>query len=170
MTLPDGPGDVEVRALVLLQADLDDESPEVLGHVCERLFEQGALDVVRLAVAMKKGRVGTRLEVLTTPQERDALAQTILLETTTLGVRFLAVERYALPRRLDTVTVEGHPIRIKTAFWAGKPLRRKPEFEDCRRAADALGVPISAVREWAAAAAQDLDPGPPEERSDEDFS
>lgn len=147
MTLP------SPERLLMLASDIDDESPQVLAAVLARALESGALDAVAIPVQMKKGRPGTRVEILCRPADREALVTLLLLETSTLGVRVAEVERHALDRRMETVSVHGHPVRLKVAVWGGKVLRATPEFEDCRTAAQALGLPVrdvieAARREW----------------------
>jgi uncharacterized protein (DUF111 family) len=156
MTTPHLPDDVHVERLELIEADLDDESPEVVGVFLERALECGALDAVAMPVVMKKGRPGVRLEVLCRPEESAALGALLLRETGTLGFRKRAVERVALARREEAIEVEGYRIRVKVALWEGRALRAKPELEDCRVAARALGRPLRAVLEQARAATRAL--------------
>ncbi|MCB2153788.1 DUF111 family protein [bacterium] len=137
--------DLTIETLDLLQADLDDESPEVLAAACEALLAAGALDVVCLPMTMKKGRLGTRLEVLAQPQDSARLIRMMLTETSTLGVRRLPVERTAMARRFAEVEVFGESVRVKVALLDGKPLKAKPEFDDCRRIAGATGQPVRTV-------------------------
>ena len=129
----------ETTALVHLAADLDDASPEYLAAVAESLREAGALDVVLVPLVMKKGRMGTRIEVLCDPSHTERFELMLLTETTSLGVRRARVERTALPRTLETVVVLGHPVTVKVATLPGGKRRGKPEFEDVRRVALATG-------------------------------
>ena len=133
--------------LDVLQADVDDESPQVLGALIDRALEEGALDAHLSPLYMKKNRPGTRVEILCRPADREKFLRLLLTETTTLGVKARRVDRYSLPRRMEEVTVKGHRIRIKTALLDNHPLRSTPEFEDCRAAAKALGVPVRDVLE-----------------------
>ena len=137
--------DLTTETLDLLQADLDDESPEVLAAACEPLLAAGALDVTCQPVTMKKGRPGTRLEVLSRPAESRKMTLLMLTETSTLGVRRVPVERTALARTLARVEVLGYPVAVKIAMLNGKPLKAKPEFEDCRRIAVQIGRPLREV-------------------------
>lgn len=152
----DLPGDIQIDHLVLLQCDMDDATPELLGAVAARLLEDGARDVVLLSTMMKKGRPGVRVEVLVDPAVADHLAAVVLRETTTLGLRRLPVERLALSRRATSVMVEGHAVGVKVAVWDGVPLRAKPEFDDVVQAAGALGLSVADVYRRAAAAANAL--------------
>lgn len=139
------PADCEREALELLQADMDDETPEHLGAVMEDLLAAGALDAVCVPLIMKKGRPGVRLDVLLRHEDRERLAAMILRETTTLGVRAFSVHRYALARRQEVAAAFNHPVRVKVALWNGKPLKAKPEADDVRRVAAAEKVPARDV-------------------------
>jgi uncharacterized protein (TIGR00299 family) protein len=154
-------------ALWVLAADVDDASPEYLAEAAEQLRDAGALDVVTLAVGMKKGRAGVRLEVLVRAREADALEALVLAATPTIGVRRHAVSRLALPRAEARVGVAGHDVRVKIAMLPDGSRRAKPEFDDVRRVAAALGRPARAVHDAALAAAAALEPaGPDRDRGD----
>jgi uncharacterized protein (TIGR00299 family) protein len=125
--------------VVVLACDVDDMSPEYLAAVVDRLREAGALDVVLLATTMKKGRQGTRIEVLCRPAEAERLERQLLTETTTIGVRRHDTSRLALPRQEATVGVLGHSVRVKTVSLPDGGTRAKPEFDDVQRVALATG-------------------------------
>jgi pyridinium-3,5-bisthiocarboxylic acid mononucleotide nickel chelatase len=141
--------DLIIESLDMLETDLDDESPEVLGYLIGKALKSGALDATLSPVFMKKNRPGTRVEVLCRPEDRETLVRMLLQETSTLGVRVRQVERYCLPREFGEVTVRDHPIRVKKAFLDGKLLRVTPEFEDCKKLAEKLGVPLRDMMEEA---------------------
>ena len=143
LLLDEAPARDRVRQL---EANLDDMTPEALAHALDRLMAEGALDAWLTPVHMKKGRPGFTLGVLCAPSEGDRLAAVMLRETTTLGVRHSDLDRTVLPRELVTVATEYGPIRCKVA--QGLP-KAKPEFEDCRRAAEASGATLAAVTEAA---------------------
>jgi uncharacterized protein (TIGR00299 family) protein len=128
-----------VEALVLLAADVDDLAGEYVAAAAEALREAGALDVVLLPTSMKKGRPGTRVEVLASPARADALEALLFAHTTTLGVRRTELVRRVLPRDEQTVEVLGHTIRVKVARLPDGSMRAKPEFDDVRAAALATG-------------------------------
>ncbi len=132
---------VEVDMLVQLACDIDDMSGEYLAGAAERLLAAGALDVVLVPVTMKKGRPGTRLEVLGTVASVDALERVMFRETSTIGVRRLPVERHALARRIQRVTVGGHSVAVKVVVLPDGTRRTKPEYEDVARVALATGRP-----------------------------
>ena len=129
----------DAERLVMLACDVDDMSPEYVSAVADRARACGALDVVLLPVVMKKGRQGTRIEILASPADASRLEALVLTETTTLGVRRSEVSRRALARREGEVDVLGHAVRIKFASLPDGGERAKPEFDDIQRVALATG-------------------------------
>ena len=132
------------ETLVMLETNVDDMSPEAHGYVVERLLAAGALDAYLTPVLMKKGRPGVVLSVLCRPDDAARLRGLLFAETTTLGVRTMEVLRYCLPREIKTVQTPYGEIRIKVARW-GDGEKAAPEYEDCRHAAQAVGVPLLQV-------------------------
>lgn len=132
----------------LAASDIDNTRPEVFDWLAERLWNAGAIDVTLTDVAMKKGRRGTRVEALCPADRRDAIADTILTETGSLGVRWIQVARTKLRRRTETVTTEWGPIRIKVALTS-RGERGIPEYDDCLHAAKERSVPLQTVIETA---------------------
>jgi uncharacterized protein (DUF111 family) len=101
----------------------------------ERALEMGALDCYFTPIQMKKNRPGVLISIICRPADRQLLTELLLLETTTLGVRFYETDRTALQRdRIAVETIYG-PIRVKIAKLNGKPIKVMPEFDDCRKAA-----------------------------------
>ena len=131
-------------------------NPEVFGYLFERLLEAGARDVYVTAVLMKKGRPGHLLSVLVDPALVSAIADLVLSETTSLGVRYHEVERRTLERSAVTVATSYGPVRVKVAHVA-RGRRVAPEFDDCAAIARRLGVPILTVYGAAIAAAREGD-------------
>jgi len=134
-----------VASLVLLAADVDDMSPEYLAAAADRLRGAGALDVTLQPVVMKKGRAGSRIEVLSGADRADALEELMLVATTTIGVRRTTVTRRALPRREAVVEVDGYRVRVKLVTRPGGGLTVKPEHDDVVRVAEATGRPIASI-------------------------
>jgi hypothetical protein len=147
----DGAG---VEGLVELACDIDDMSPEYLAAVADRIRDAGALDLTLLAATMKRGRPGTRIEVLSSPGDAARIEELLLIETTTIGVRRRAVERRALPRELVRLSLLGHEITAKLVTLPNGHHRAKPEFADVQRVALATGRPLQDISRLAAAAAE----------------
>jgi uncharacterized protein (TIGR00299 family) protein len=134
-----GPSGECRESISVLACDVDDMSPEYLAGVADRARDEGALDVVLLHTTMKKGRAGTRVELLCRAGDAERFERLLLSETTTLGVRRHDVTRLTLPRREAQVEVLGHPVRIKTVLLPDGSERSKPEYEDVQRVALATG-------------------------------
>ena len=137
---PDSFDEVEV-----LEANLDDLNPQVIGYTTERLLAEGALDVYTIAVQMKKGRPGIVLTVLARPQDADKLRDILLQETSTLGVRSRREQRYILQRRHYTVRTQWGEVRIKIGSMEGREMNAAPEYEDCRAIASEHNIPLKSV-------------------------
>lgn len=138
--------------LEVLECNVDDCSPQVLGALVEQLLAQGALDAWVIPVVMKKGRPGHLVGVLTDSGTKTRLEATLLEETTTLGVRATSVTRTELERELHTVETSWGPVHVKVGRRGGKILNATPEFEDCRSIAQRAGIPLKQVLAAAQAA------------------
>jgi len=137
-----GGAGLQVRALNLVETNIDDMDPEFYDHLMARLFAAGALDVTLAPMQMKKNRPATLLRALCPPERLAAVRDLILRETTTLGVRVQEVLRYALPRRMAEVRTPWGPVRVKVAELPDGLARPIPEYEDCRRLAESSGAPL----------------------------
>jgi pyridinium-3,5-bisthiocarboxylic acid mononucleotide nickel chelatase len=135
--------------ITVLQANLDDLSPQVLAYAMERLLAEGALDVFSVPVQMKKGRPGAVLTVLAKTEDANRLTKMIFAETTTLGVRRREEQRQTLARRWENVNTTWGPVRIKVASMNGTIANYAPEYEDCRALAEANHVPLKEVLQQA---------------------
>ncbi len=135
--------------ITVLEANLDDLSPQVLAYAMERLLAEGALDVFSIPVQMKKSRPGALLTVLTKTGDANRLTKLIFAETTTLGVRRREEQRQTLARRWETVDTTWGPVRIKIANMNGNVSNYAPEYEDCRTLAEAQHVPLRTVMQEA---------------------
>jgi len=131
--------------LLELVCDLDDATPQVLGHLMGRLLEAGALDAVLQPLVMKKGRPGTRVCVLAGLEQAPVLEELLFVEGTTLGVRRRAVERTELPRRRVSVSTDYGTVRVKLGEIGGRVVHIAPEYEDCRARAAEAGVALGEV-------------------------
>lgn len=131
---------VEAATVAVIEANIDDSTPQVLGYAMDRLLEAGALDVTLTPIFMKKNRPATKLTVIANPADADALARVVFTETSTLGVRMHEAQRRVEERRFEEVETEFGRVRMKVSD-AGFA----PEYEDCRGLAVAKGVPIKEV-------------------------
>ena len=130
--------------IYLLQANIDDMSPEVLGFVMEELMDQGALDVYFTPIFMKKNRPGTLLNVLCDRKDKQKISDYILRETTTIGLRFIKCEREKLERKSISVTTKYGEIGIKVSR-RDNIVKVKAEYEDCKKVSLERKVPIIEV-------------------------
>jgi len=144
---------LESGSLVQIETNIDDMNPELYGAVSQSLFDAGALDVWTTPIQMKKGRPGVLLSVLSPAAHETQLADILLRETTTLGVRVHPVHRHEAKRTFATVVTPYGPVHVKLKWVDGLLLGAKPEYEDCLRAAQACRVPTRLVYEAAQAAA-----------------
>ncbi|MEM9069589.1 MAG: nickel pincer cofactor biosynthesis protein LarC [Myxococcota bacterium] len=140
----------------LLEANLDDLSPEIAAHAMSEAFAAGAVDVWLSPITMKKGRLGTLFAALVPDAAKDSVARAILRETSSLGLRHRRIERVVRPRRSVTVTTRFGELPIKIADGDGLPRNVAPELEPCRAAAKAHDVPLKEVFAAALAAAEAL--------------
>jgi uncharacterized protein (TIGR00299 family) protein len=134
-------GASEATTVAVIEANLDDLSPQVLGYAMERLFEAGALDVSFSPVFMKKNRPGTLLSVIARPEDREKLAGIVLAETSSLGVRIFTAERRVQARSLVEVETPHGTVRVKVSGGGAYA----PEYEDCRKLAIQAGVPLKQI-------------------------
>ena len=132
--------------VAVIEAEIDDMTPQLFGAVMDTLLAAGALDVFYTPVQMKKNRPGTLLTVIAPPDARTALIELIFRETTTIGVRYRESERELLDRTMVVVTTDVGPIRVKVARQRDEVLNVSPEFDDCVRAAAASGRPVKEVQ------------------------
>jgi uncharacterized protein (DUF111 family) len=147
-------GASSVEQVVVLAADIDDMDAEALAGAAEEVRKAGALDVVMAPVVMKKGRPGTRLEVLCAPARAADLERLVLQITSTLGVRSASVSRRVLAREMRTVEVLGQTIRIKIATLPDGSRRVKPEFEDVAHSATVTGRTMREIGDLARRASE----------------
>ena len=134
---------------LVLECNLDDTIPELLGSLTQKLMSQGALDVFTTPVQMKKQRPGTLLTVLCDPTTRDTMVDTIFAESTTFGIREYLTHRTMLDRRHIEVETPYGKVRVKIGTWKGKDITHAPEHDDCVKCAEEHDVPIRSVYEAA---------------------
>ena len=130
----------ESETVAVIEANIDDSTPQLLGHAMERLFDSGALDVTLQPLLMKKSRQGTLVTVIARPEDRDKLAAVLMAETTTLGIRMHVAERRTAPRQMVAVDTPWGKVNVKVTAQGFTP-----EYEDCRKLAVEAGVPLRQV-------------------------
>jgi len=133
----------------VIEANLDDLNPQVYGYFLERALAAGALDVFTTPIQMKKNRPGTLLTVLCNPADESKFQDLLFAETTTLGVRSHTTQRRCLPREWETVSTPYGEVRMKIARVNGRVVQISPEYEDCRKLAEAKSVPLQSVMQEA---------------------
>ncbi len=129
----------------VLTTTIDDMVPEFYGHLQARLFADGARDVYFTPIYMKKSRPATQVTVIAEPEDVRRLADLLLNESSTLGVRIAYEERLELPRRVSEVSTAFGTIQVKIAIKPDGRVRHFPEYESVRRAAESAGVPLEDV-------------------------
>ena len=128
------------QPVVLLEANVDDVTGEVLAHTIARLLAVGAHDAWVTPIVMKKGRPAHTVSALADPSRAAEVAATLTAETGTLGVRGSTLERWPAARTVEVVDVDGQPVRVKVSDG-----RVKAEHDDAVAAAEALGLPLRQV-------------------------
>lgn len=155
-----------LTSLSVLETNLDNMNPELIGHAMTRLFEAGALDVYLTPIHMKKNRPGSMLSVIARPEDEPALADLLLRETSTLGVRVFSCRRYEVAREVRLVDTPYGLLQVKLKWLEGRVAGVSPEYEVCRKAAQEHNVPLAEVyraAEQAAARLLGQSGGPQEE-------
>ena len=139
-----------VESCILLQTNVDHLSPENVASSCEDLLGSGALDVWQQPIAMKKGRLGSMLNVLARPEDADRLCELACRLTGSLGIHRTSVERSVAPRGSETIGTPFGQVRYKVA-WPDEPARRphwtRPEHDDVARIARKTGRSFADVEE-----------------------
>ena len=142
-----GAGGEQGQPVVLLEANLDDATGETLAHTIATLLEAGAHDAWVTPIVMKKGRPAYTVSALADPALAEQVAHTLTRETGSFGVRGSTLERWPASRSVDSVAVEGLPVRVKVG-----PGRAKAEHDDAARVARLTGLPLREVTSRAEAA------------------
>ena len=140
------------ETVLVLETTIDDMNPQLYGHLMERLFAAGALEVFYTPIQMKKTRPGTLVTIICPEPRLEDISAVIFRETTTIGFRYQPMGRIELSRRTETVKTVYGPVRMKVSVYNGEVVQASPEYEDCRRAALKTGVPLKQILRQAVAA------------------
>ncbi len=149
-------GEGPPTTIAVLEANIDDMSPELFPHIIEGALKTGALDAFSIPVTGKKGRPAQLLTILSPLAKQDALTRFLFRETSTLGVRHRTTARAVAERAWVEVELPWGRVRVKTGTFEGKLTNLAPEYEDCRRLAEESGVPLKGVLEAALARAREM--------------
>ncbi|MGC8746856.1 MAG: nickel pincer cofactor biosynthesis protein LarC, partial [Candidatus Saccharicenans sp.] len=125
--------------IMVIEANLDDCSPQILGNFINEALKKGALEAYLTPVIMKKNRPGSKLTLIAEADKIDRIVEAVFLETTSIGVRIFPVERRILRREIKEVQVAGQKIRVKVAYLGQDVVNYQPEFDDCQQAAGKTG-------------------------------
>ncbi|MEL6231234.1 MAG: nickel pincer cofactor biosynthesis protein LarC [Cyanobacteria bacterium J06627_3] len=146
------------QALVELQTQIDDLTPQAIGYLYDGLFQAGALDVFTQAISMKKNRPGILLTVICDPAHVDSCQSLLFSETTTLGVRITTQQRQTLYRTWKSIKTDYGAVQVKAGLATpdGPILNLQPEYETCAQLARDQGISWKRIQWAAIAAAQPL--------------
>lgn len=131
----------------VLECNIDDMNPEIYGYLQEKLFANGADDVYFTPIVMKKSRPAVMVSILCHADREPEISRMLFRETTTLGIRSIAVSKKILSRTERTLKTSLGEVRMKSAWLDGQILKEKPEYEDCRKIAEEKGIPLREVFE-----------------------
>jgi uncharacterized protein (DUF111 family) len=138
-------GDYEVEQTVLIETNIDDMNPQLYDYLMGRLLSEGALDVFLTAVQMKKNRPGTLLSVICRSDVVGHLADILMQETTTIGLRWRVENRIMAVREIRCIETMHGPVDIKLARSNGRIINLTPEYDDCKRVALEKRLPLKKV-------------------------
>lgn len=144
-----GAAGFEHDSVAVVEANIDDMSPEIYDFVMERLFGAGALDVTLIPVQMKKNRPATLISALCPVHKKEDCIRILLLETTTIGVRWSLRHRLKARREIREVRTPYGVVRCKVAWGPEGMLNVAPEYEDCARLARETKIPLKRIMEEA---------------------
>jgi uncharacterized protein (TIGR00299 family) protein len=136
-----GPG----HDALLLQCNIDDMNPEFYDHISEKLFQAGIADVYLTNIIMKKGRPGIILNVICETEHAGIARKILFTESSTLGIRTFPFRKDTLSRKFEIVSTEFGDMRIKISSYLGQPVSVKPEYDDCRKIASEMNIPLKKV-------------------------
>ena len=130
---------------LLIECNIDDMNPEFFDHISERLFSSGASDVFLTNIIMKKGRPGIILNVIIEKEHSTAIKEIIFTESTTLGIRSFPFNKDTLVREFQTIDTIWGKVTVKRSFYKGREVSCKPEYEECKKIAVKMGIPVKEV-------------------------
>jgi hypothetical protein len=132
--------------VAVIEATIDDMSPQIYGYFQEKALEEGALDVYSTPIQMKKNRPAMKITCVCAVADVERLAAIIFRETTTIGIRYSIAQRITLRREFLQVQTDFGSVAMKISLLDGRPVNFVPEFEDCRRLAEEKGIALKEVQ------------------------
>ena len=147
--------DLEVAESFLLETNIDDMNPEMYDSVVNALFDQGAQDVYLTPIIMKKSRPAVKISILCDTSAMLGIEEVLWFQTTTFGLRCSRVVKRMLPRDLSKVKTQFGEVSVKRAYYHGRRIKSKPEYEDCRKLAKERGVRLQEIYDSIAREEQD---------------
>jgi uncharacterized protein (TIGR00299 family) protein len=133
--------------MLVLETNIDDMNPQYFDHVMDRLYAAGAREVMFTPVQMKKNRPATLLTVICEPARRDPLAEILLQDTTSIGLRSYAVDRLVLPRETKKVQTRYGKVSVKVVVQPDGAKRAMPEYDDLKRIALSKKLPLKLIHD-----------------------
>jgi len=137
--------DIEIHDALLIECNIDDMNPELYDEVMAELFARGALDVFLMPIIMKKSRPAVTISVICSGEKRRAIEEALLLQTTTFGIRTQEITKTMLRRDFKKVATKYGNITVKSAYYQGRKIKSKPEYEDCKRLAEEKGLSLREI-------------------------
>jgi uncharacterized protein (TIGR00299 family) protein len=141
-TVKEENNDFDIEEQIIIEVNIDDMNPELYEAIEEKLFDNGALDVYKTNILMKKNRPAIKLTVLTTVDLLNKIENILFMETTTLGIREYPVKKKMLKRTFEKVQTKFGEVDIKKGLLNGKVIKVKPEYETCKELAKINNVSI----------------------------
>ena len=139
--------DVETQEAWLVECNIDDMNPELYGPVLDALFEKGAYDAFLTPIIMKKSRPAVIVSILCGAEQLTGIEEVLWLQTTTLGLRARKVTKKMLRRDVTVRTTKYGDISVKNAYFRGRKIKSKPEYEECLKLAREKGVTLKEIYE-----------------------
>ena len=130
---------------IIIETDIDDMNPQIYEYVMAKLFKAGALDVHLTHILMKKGRPAVKVTVICNESLKEDLMEIVLKETSTIGLRFYETKRKVLQREIKMIDTEFGKVRVKVSKLGDEILKIMPEYEDCKKIAKKLNIPLIEV-------------------------
>jgi len=129
----------------IVECNIDDMNPELYEHIIDKLFDKGALDVYITPIIMKKCRPSVKISVLCQNSKLENMKEVLFKETTTFGLRSFKVDKTMLQREFIKINTSLGQITVKEAYYKGQRIKSKLEYEECKKIAQDMGMPISEV-------------------------